>query len=138
MLNLTAPGGSLSSFSTSVVAPGPVTGLVPAIPIGPNVPSHSLAQDLSVAWTPDASSTKFQLTLSSGLGSSVISCSEAQSKGSLVVDHSLYSGVGIMNNTMVSMTAMNGNEVDVTSGPASYRVWAWSKVGGTVAMKFTP
>ncbi len=139
MLQVSAPGSVLSAFSDSIVAPGPVTGLVPPIPVGNPTATQSVAHDLAIQWTPDASSTDFTIRLSSG-GSNIVQCEEPQAQGSLVVDHSLFSPAGLLANRMVSVTAINSttHTLALSGSSSPVTISARSQIGGTVAIDFVP
>jgi hypothetical protein len=141
-LRVSAPGGVLSSFvDNALVAPGPVTGLVPAIPAGAPTTNQSVTQDLAITWTPDTASTDFTIVLSSGLGDNDIQCLEPQAQGSLVVDHSLFSQVGLLANRTGSITAINSTTLASAAGSQSgtqITISVRSQIGGTATLDFVP
>lgn len=140
-LRVSAPGEVLSAFfGNAFVAPGPVTGLVPAIPLGAPTTNQSVTQDLAITWTPDTKSTDFTIVLSSGFGTNNIQCLEPEAQGSLVIDHSLFDQVGLLANRTGSITAINGTTYvlgSATSG-SLVTISVRSEIGGTATLNFVP
>ncbi len=134
-----APGGSLSAFSDTIPAPGPVTGLVPPIPVGNPTFDQSVAQNLTIRWTPDAYSADFTIQISSG-GSNIVECHEPQAQGSVVVDHSLYSGAGLLAGRMASVTAINSttHTLALSGSSSPVTISAQSQIGGNETINFVP
>ncbi len=116
-----------------------MTGLVPPLPIGLPTTSQSVTKDLTIQWTPDASSTDFTILLGTS-GDAIITCQEPQAQGSVVVDHSLFSQVGLLAGRMGSLTAINSTTHTITlSGSQSpVTISARSQIGGDVAINFVP
>jgi hypothetical protein len=133
--NVSAAGASLAGFSGSIVAPGPVTGLIPALPTGSPVFTQSIASDLTVHWTPDANSTDFTWLLQSPGGDALLECNEPQSQGSFAVDHSFFAGFAPTD--VVAITAVNSNTVHIDAAGSPVTLVARSQVGRTNTITFT-
>jgi hypothetical protein len=86
-LSITAAGATVDAFSTSIVAPGQVAGLSPALTSAITVPKSS---DFVVSWTPGKRAClEISFGLTQGTGLPHIGCAVDDSAGTLTVPASL-------------------------------------------------